>query len=460
MTEANRHARGEGIAAYAAAAAAAAAASQDPAKDPHTDREENSSPCFSKSSRVVVPLAERTGKVVASARQVLEWRDWARARAASEGSRGEYNTEDGSPSLENLFTEVDWIVEDAVAGISDADDDDDDACKLGVDGVAWRDMGRLLEGHGLPHGSQVLLREDLEELRSMWMKRLLERVPLQYITASCHWRDFVLVVTPAVLIPRPETELMVDFVADALKQRPELADSPWVDLGTGSGALAVGVASEIYKLKNARDSSWSVGEGEDDALVHAVDLSPNAVVVARRNAKRNAASTGGGFGGVRVHEGSWYEPLDSIVQARGGVKDGNGGDGCFAGIVSNPPYIPSKDMHNLQPEVRNHEPWLALEGGPGAGLDAMVPICEGAALHLMPGGFLALETNGGAQAQDVANILRGMRGAAAGTSSPSSRSSALRDEKREDDATVFVFENIHIRKDYYGVERFVTASRS
>ena len=129
--------------------ASTASAAQDPTKEP----DEKSPPSFP-SSKVVVPLAERDGKVVASATQVLEWREWARARAAAnEGSRCD-TSDDGSPTIENLFTEVDWIVEDAVAGISDA--------QSGGDG-AWRDMGQLLAGHGLPRGGQVLLREDLDE---------------------------------------------------------------------------------------------------------------------------------------------------------------------------------------------------------------------------------------------------------------------------------------------------------
>jgi len=85
----------------------------------------------------------------------------------------------------------------------------------------------------------------------------------------------------------------------------------------------------------------------------------------------------------------------------------------------------------LQPEVRLHEPWLALEGGTGLGLDAMLPICAGAAVHLLPGGFLALETNGGEQARDVVSILDGLA----------------------------VFEDIQIRRDYCGIDRFVTAYR-
>jgi len=98
-------------------------------------------------------------------------------------------------------------------------------------------------------------------------------------------------------------------------------------------------------------------------------------------------------------------------------------------------------MFRLQPEVRYHEPWLALEGGSGMGLDALLPICTGAALHLTPGGFLALETNGGKQVHDVVGILRGIR----------------RGGGSEGGAPIDVFENVRVRADYNGVERFVTA---
>ena len=95
-----------------------------------------------------------------------------------------------------------------------------------------------------------------------------------------------------------------------------------------------------------------------------------------------------------------------------------------------------------------------MEGGTGPGLDALTPICEGAAALLLPGGFLALETNGGAQAHKVANLLRRMRKADAYLSSISPET---RVKGQNDDVTIF--ENIQIRKDYCGVERFVTASR-
>lgn len=70
-------------------------------------------------------------------------------------------------------------------------------------------------------------------------------MPLAYLTHSAHWRDVVLAVGPGVLIPRPETELMLDLAAAALRARPQLGRGPWLDLGTGSGALAVGLAAVL-----------------------------------------------------------------------------------------------------------------------------------------------------------------------------------------------------------------------
>jgi len=230
-----------------------------------------------------VPMAERDGKAVATAAQVLEWRGWARGHAADVESRADRR--DGLPPLESLLTELDWIVEDAVAGMRE---------KVGHSGSGgvWRGSGQLLDGNGPQRSCQVLLREDLDGLRRMWTTRLRDRVPVQYLTESCHWRDLVLVVTPAVLIPRPETELMVDFVAEALKQRPALANAPWADFGTGSGALAIGIAAEIAKTHNSGGAARIFGDGR--ALVHAVDLSPMAVVVARQNAIRTVGLSGDG----------------------------------------------------------------------------------------------------------------------------------------------------------------------
>ena len=265
-------------------------------------------------------------EAITTAAQVLEWRGWARAHAVDvAGSRGVDGRDadadaDALPPLESLLTEVDWIVEDAVLGVRDeivgnTSSGSGSGSGSGVGGV-WSGIriGQLLDDNTVPRSSrqEVLLREDLDGLRRMWTTRLRDRMPVQYLTGSCHWRDLVLIVTPAVLIPRPETELMVDFVAEALKQRPALAHAPWADLGTGSGALAIGVAAEIVNTNAKTNSSGAggaaggaearivgdggVGDGGDGgagALVHAVDLSPGAVAVARHNARRNASLTGG-----------------------------------------------------------------------------------------------------------------------------------------------------------------------
>ena len=89
-------------------------------------------------------------------------------------------------------------------------------------------------------------------IQELWRQRLQERVPLQYLTATAHWRDLVLAVGPGTLIPRPETEQLVDLAAAAVRESPELAAGHWVDLGTGSGALALGLASVLAPSAQAR----------------------------------------------------------------------------------------------------------------------------------------------------------------------------------------------------------------
>ena len=378
------------------------------------------------------PLRERDASSTSSSLLVSEWRAWARDRAKAT-SEALPATSD-LPSVESLFTEIDWIIEDAVVGqrrgsadeppapwsiaemvstsvssTKKTDDDDDDASS-----------------------AELVLRESVAGLRALWNVRLDDRVPLQYLTSTSHWRDLVLVVTPATLIPRPETERMVDFVADALRASPALADAPWADLGTGSGALAIAVAKTLESMVT-----------KPRATVHAVDVSPAAVAVARANAERcgvadvddvyarsasgTRSRTSGASGAARVatHVGSWFEPLDAL-NIRG-----------FGGIVSNPPYIPSRDITHLQPEVARHEPRLALDGGAGAGTRCVDAIVAGAATRLRRGGFLLLETNGGTQAEAIARTLREYASA--------------------EDARVF--EEVAILSDYGGVGRFVSARR-
>jgi release factor glutamine methyltransferase len=199
-----------------------------------------------------------------------------------------------------------------------------------------------------------------------------DRVPFQYLIHAAHWRDQVLSVGPGVLVPRPETEQMVDMAAAAVRAAPRLARAPWADLGTGSGALAVGLANLLAaeRKKQGRgmrgeakarqqDAQEEEQEEEQAPEVWAVDVSPAARAYAMVNATACAPA-----GAVRVVAGSWWVPLAHLR-------------GRLAGVLTNPPYIPRAEMAALQPEVGVHEPRGALDGGPGPGLDSLEVRKEG-----------------------------------------------------------------------------------
>jgi release factor glutamine methyltransferase len=216
---------------------------------------------------------------------------------------------------------------------------------------------------------KIELKLSLSELAQLWQRRLQERVPVQYLTGVAHWRHFSLKVTPAVLIPRPETELLIDLAVEAVKSYGVNPKSHWVDLGTGSGAIAIGLASA---LTNAR--------------VYAVDCSSEALAVARLNAENLGFESR-----VNFYQGSWWEPLEFLK-------------GQVSGMVSNPPYIPSSTVLTLEPEVLKHEPHLALDGG-FDGLDCIRHLVETAPDYLEPGGVWLIEMMSG-QAEAVADMLQ------------------------------------------------------
>ena len=387
------------------------------------------------------PLRERDASSTSSSLLVSEWRAWARDRAKAT-SEALPATSD-LPSVESLFTEIDWIIEDAVVGQRRGSTDEPPA-PWSIAEIAPRRTKTDDDDDDDASARELVLRESVAGLRALWNARLDERVPLQYLTSTSHWRDLVLVVTPATLIPRPETERMVDFVADALRTSPELARAPWADLGTGSGALAIAVARELREVARRNTN--------DAPLVHAVDVDPAAIAVATENARRCLRDESD----IALHVGSWFEPLDAL-----GVTS-------FGGIVSNPPYIPSVDVPHLQPEVVRHEPKLALDGGDGAGTKCVDDVVAGAATRLKPGGFLLLETNGGTQAEQIARSLRECRvctnadgsvevsvGVAGGVSATRATNGSSTAEKENEN----VFEDVAILRDFCGVGRFVSARR-
>lgn len=180
------------------------------------------------------------------------------------------------------------------------------------------------------------------------LQRRLQGEPIAYILGEREFYSFNFKVTPAVLIPRPETELLVEL---ALERLP--ADRPCrvLDLGSGSGAVAVTLALH-----------------RPQAEVVAVDQSAPALEVAQENAQRLGA------GNLRLIQGDWYSALD-------GEK--------FDLIVSNPPYIAATDPHLAQGDLR-FEPAAALASG-ADGLDDIRAIVRGAAAHLHSGGWLLFE---------------------------------------------------------------------
>lgn len=193
------------------------------------------------------------------------------------------------------------------------------------------------------------------------IRRRSQGEPVAYIRGHQEFWSLLLEVTPAVLIPRPETELVVER---ALAHLGPSAPADVADLGTGSGALALAIASERRA-----------------ARVVATDESKQALEVARRNAARLD------IGNVSFVEGSWFTPL-------AGRK--------FAVVVSNPPYV-AQDDAALAPDVRRYEPAQALFAG-ASGFEAIDVICAQAPLHLQRGGWLILE-HGRAQSAAVRERL-------------------------------------------------------
>jgi release factor glutamine methyltransferase len=177
--------------------------------------------------------------------------------------------------------------------------------------------------------------------------------PLQYVLGRWGFRRLDLAVDRRVLIPRPETELVVEAVLDAVR---ELPTRHVADLGTGSGAIGLALADELPL---------------DGTEIWITDVSDDALDVARAN----LAGLGRAARNVRVGAGSWFEALPDGVR--------------FDAIVSNPPYV-AAESPMLDASVRDWEPELALIAG-NDGLDAYRVIVPGARHHLVAGGWLVLE---------------------------------------------------------------------
>ena len=209
------------------------------------------------------------------------------------------------------------------------------------------------------HFDQPLQAEELIRFRQAVKERVL-RCPVAYITGSKEFMGLSFAVSPAVLIPRPDTEILVESAQKCLAGRSQLR---LADIGTGSGAIMISLLRLLPNLMGV-----------------AVDISADALAVARKNAVTHQVAER-----LELLQGHMTQPLT----------------GVFDAILSNPPYIPDDVVATLEPEVQ-HEPAGALKGGRD-GLDFYRYLFNNSAAYLKPDGFLAVEIGQG-QAADIVHL--------------------------------------------------------
>jgi len=205
-----------------------------------------------------------------------------------------------------------------------------------------------------PDGN-LYLKKNLEFLESIWNEHLLKSHPIQYLCGIAFWRDLKLEVTDKVLIPRPETELIVDIVTKIFGQNSQKLF--FAELGTGSGAISIALAL-----------AYPMWEGI------ASDIDQDALEIANKNFINSSKQSN-----LKFYCGNWWSPLESFK-------------GKLDLAISNPPYIPRDTYEKLPKEVKNFEPKVALLGGED-GLKHIREIIHKAPLFLKENGWLILENH-------------------------------------------------------------------
>jgi len=214
--------------------------------------------------------------------------------------------------------------------------------------------------HLFAHPERILTADEALRFEATLAQRV-RGVPTQYITGHQEFWGLDLIVSPAVLIPRPETEHLVEAVLELARGfgSPNAPSPRIVDVGTGSGCIALALAKELPHVE-----------------IHAIDISPAALEIARTNAARHGLRER-----VHFHESDLLDAF-SRDPAR------------FDFVASNPPYVSEADKESLQPEVRDFEPPAALFAGP-TGLDVIERLIPQAQRALKSGGWLAMEMGKG-----------------------------------------------------------------
>ena len=240
------------------------------------------------------------------------------------------------------------LLRDATATLADA----------GIDSARWDAEQLVAFVAGIPRAQlprlDSLTCEQVERFRALVARRA-ARVPLQHLTGTVGFRYIELMVGPGVFVPRPETESVAGAAIDLLRG---CGPAPVVvDLCSGSGAIALSIANEVPY-----------------ARVHAVELDPGALAWLTRNAtaRRDAGDTG-----VGIHQDDAREALPEL-------------DGAVDVVVSNPPYVAADELADVDPEVRDHDPRVALVADNG-GLAVIRDVAATAWRLLRPGGWVVVE---------------------------------------------------------------------
>ena len=231
-----------------------------------------------------------------------------------------------------------------------------------IGGISKSDLNLLTIN---PEG-KLYFKEDLDYLESIWEDHLLNSTPIQYLCGITFWRDLKLRVTDKVLIPRPETELVIDIVFRIFGNKPQKLF--FAELGTGSGAISIALALEF--------PMW---EGI------ATDIDQDVLEVAIKNYISSSEKSN-----LKFCCGHWWNPLESFK-------------GKLDLVISNPPYIPRDTYEKLPKAVKKFEPKIALIGGED-GLEHISEIIQKAPLYLRKKGWLILE-NHFDQAEKVKKLL-------------------------------------------------------
>jgi len=220
-----------------------------------------------------------------------------------------------------------------------------------IGGITTSDLKLIsINPEGILH-----LQRDLEFLESLWEDHLFKSCPIQYLCGITFWRDLKLKVTNKVLIPRPETELIVDIVFNIFRKKSEKLF--FAELGTGSGAISIAVAL-----------AYPLSEGV------ATDIDQDALEIATKNYINSSEQSN-----LKFYCGNWWSPLESFK-------------GKLDLAISNPPYIPRDTYEKLPKEVKNFEPKVALLGGED-GLKHIKEIIQKAPIFLKKRGWLILENH-------------------------------------------------------------------